>query len=364
VIGSTGTIHYDYSPNGNRLGRTTALGTEAGTYDEQDRLITYAGRSYTYTPRGALESVTEDNETTTYQYDAVGGLRQVVKPDNVTIAYEVDGAGRRVWKSRNGTRVQGFVYADALRPAAELDGSGNVVARFIYGRHVNVPDLMIKNGRTYRIVTDHLGSVRFVVDTASGNIVQAMTYDEYGRVLSDSAPGFQPFGYAGGLYDTDTGLVRFGARDYDAFTGRWTAKDPIGFAGGDANLYAYVGGEPINRADARGNWVQVFVLLLSAAEAVALEKAIVSTVVVAGGAIAGILLAERVKESIYRIPRPIPFPDFAECKYPIRYAAANCCGRLCGWHPEFDFEGGVCTGDERKSQDQECFEACMEAAGH
>ena len=51
VIGSTGTIHYDYSPNGNRLGRTTALGTEAGTYDEQDRLITYAGRSYTYTPR-------------------------------------------------------------------------------------------------------------------------------------------------------------------------------------------------------------------------------------------------------------------------------------------------------------------------
>ena len=59
-------------------------------------------------------------------------------------------------------------------------------------------------------------------------------------MLSDSNPGFQPFGFAGGLYDPDTGLVRFGARDYDPVTGRWTATDPISFAGGQANLYGYV----------------------------------------------------------------------------------------------------------------------------
>ena len=41
-----------------------------------------------------------------------------------------------------------------------------------------------------------------------------MDYDAFGRVLADTAPGFQPFGFAGGLYDHDTGLVRFGARDY------------------------------------------------------------------------------------------------------------------------------------------------------
>jgi len=54
---------------------------------------------------------------------------------------------------------------------------------------------------------------------------QRLAYDEFGRVLGDSNPGFQPFGFAGGLYDADTGLVRFGARDYDAYTGRWTARD-------------------------------------------------------------------------------------------------------------------------------------------
>ena len=158
--------------------------------------MTYAGRAYTYTLAGSLESVTDANGTTTYTYDALGGLRRVVKPNGDDIQYVIDGAGRRVWKKRNGVLVQGFVYADALRPAAELDGSGNIVARFFYGRHVNVPDLMLKNGRTYRIVTDHLGSPRFVVDTQSGAIAQSMTYDEFGRVLSDSAPGFQPFGFA------------------------------------------------------------------------------------------------------------------------------------------------------------------------
>ncbi len=58
--------------------------------------------------------------------------------------------------------------------------------------------------------------------------------------------------FAGGIYDTDTKLTRFGARDYDAETGRWTAKDPIGFAGGLTSLYDYVGGDPVNWVDTTG----------------------------------------------------------------------------------------------------------------
>jgi len=70
-----------------------------------------------------------------------------------------------------------------------------------------------------------------VVNSETGAIAQRMRYDEYGQVLEDTNPGFQPFGYAGGLYDPDSGLVRFGARDYDAEIERWLAKDPIGFGG-------------------------------------------------------------------------------------------------------------------------------------
>jgi RHS repeat-associated protein len=82
-----------------------------------------------------------------------------------------------------------------------------------------------------------------------------MDYDEFGRVLTDTNPGFQPFGFAGGLYDRDTGLVRFGARDYDAVTGRWTAKEPVGFRGGNPNLYGYSLADPLNLRDPDGNWI-------------------------------------------------------------------------------------------------------------
>jgi RHS repeat-associated protein len=126
------------------------------------------------------------------------------------------------------------------------------VSRFVYGTRGHVPDYMIRGGSTYRILGDTVGSPRIVVDVATCAVVQRLAYDEFGRVLSDSNPGFQPLGFAGGLYDRDLGLVRFGARDYDPEIGRWTAKDPVGFGGGDSNLYAYAGNSPVQFIDPTG----------------------------------------------------------------------------------------------------------------
>jgi RHS repeat-associated protein len=61
-----------------------------------------------------------------------------------------------------------------------------------------------------------------------------------------------PIGFAGGLEDRLTGLVRFGQRDYDPQTGRWTARDPALLAGRQANLYAYLNGDPVNDRDPTG----------------------------------------------------------------------------------------------------------------
>jgi RHS repeat-associated protein len=195
---------------------------------------------------------TAASETTLYNYDALGNLRQVTLPGGTMIEYIVDGLGQRIGKKVGGALVKGWLWGDALRPVAELDGTGAVVARFVYAEGVNVPDLMIKGGTAYRMVTDAVGSVRLVVHAATGAVVQRMDYDEFGRVLLDTNPGFQPFGFAGGLYDSNTGLVHFGVRDYDAEVGRWAAKDPLRFEGGDANLYLYARGDPLNYVDREG----------------------------------------------------------------------------------------------------------------
>jgi RHS repeat-associated protein len=110
---------------------------------------------------------------------------------------------------------------------------------------------MLRGGKTYRIVSDERGSVRLVVDASTGAVAQRMGYDAWGSVTNDTNPGFQPFGFAGGIYDSDTGFVRFGARDYDASVGRWVSKDPIRFDGG-INIYVYLDDDPINGVDSNG----------------------------------------------------------------------------------------------------------------
>ena len=245
---------YTYDANGNRATYTDAGGTVNATCDAQDRLLQYGDVTYTYTDSGELLTKTDTaaQETTTYDYDILGALRGVTLPDGTAIAYVVDGMARRIGKTIDGETVQGFLYRDLLNPVAELDGDGQVVARFVYGSKHNVPAYMEKGGAIYRIVSDHLGSPRLVIDTATGAIAQRIEYDAFGRILTDTNPGFQPFGFAGGLYDPDTGLTRFGVRDYDAETGRWTAKDPIGFAASDVNLYGYVLNNPLNWMDPWG----------------------------------------------------------------------------------------------------------------
>jgi RHS repeat-associated protein len=240
---------YVYDSNDNR---TSFNGTTTGAYDNQDRMTAYGAATYTYTANGELLTKTVGAMTTNYTYDVLGNLRNVTLPDTTQIEYVYDGLNRRVGKKVGGVLQQGFLYQNQLKPVAELDGSNNLLSRFVYGTRFNVPDYVVKGGVTYRIISDHLGSVRLVVDVATGAVAQRMDYDEFGVVTLDTAPGFQPFGFAGGLYDSQTKLVHFGARDYDAETGRWTVKDPLLFDGGDSNLYAYVGNDPINRIDPNG----------------------------------------------------------------------------------------------------------------
>ena len=242
---------YQYDANGNRTNAVVGGIAKTGQYDAQDRLLAYGAATYQYDAHGTLTNKTDGGQSTAYRYDARGSLLQV-RPGTNVIAYSVDALDRRIARTKNGATTQRFVYQGFLAPIAELNADGSVASRFVYATRANVPDYMVRSGTTYRLVTDIRGSVRLVVNAANGSVAQRLDYDEWGRVLRDTNPGFQPFGFAGGLYDPDTGLVRFGYRDYDPDTGRWSGKDPILFGGDQVNLYLYCYNDPINYIDISG----------------------------------------------------------------------------------------------------------------
>jgi RHS repeat-associated protein len=185
-------------------------------------------------------------------------LIAVQLPDGRLIEYVTDGRNRRIGKMVNGVLVKQWLYRDQLKPVAELDGSGNLVAEFIYGTKANVPDLVIRGGVTYRTVSDQLGSPVLAVNSGSSSDVPFQAnYAAFGdRMLVAGTDDWMPFGFAGGIYDPDTKLTRFGARDFEPIIGRWVSKDPIRFAAGQGNIYEYVESDPIDRSDpeGRGDW--------------------------------------------------------------------------------------------------------------
>jgi len=245
---------YDYDSAGNRTRLTSQAGVIDGSYDVRDRLLSYGTTTYSYNANGELRTKVVGTDTTRYTFDDRGNLAAVRLVGGTVVDYVLDGLGRRIGKKVNGQLTQGFLYQGLIQPIAELDASNQIVSLFVYGTRQNVPDYMVRNGVEYRLVSDHNGSVRLVVDAQTGAVAQRIDYDEFGKVLLNTNPGFQPFGFVGGLYDTHTQLTHLGARDYDALTGRWISSDPERFRSGDLNLYRYAAGDPINLADWTGLW--------------------------------------------------------------------------------------------------------------
>jgi RHS repeat-associated protein len=150
---------------------------------------------------------------------------------------------------------------DGVNPYADFDGSGSLTMRYL--ADPNQPDALFArvaaNGTAAWYLRDNINSVRQVVGP-TGTVLDAITYDSFGNVLSETNPSAgDRFKYTGREYDAELGVYYYRARYYDPATGRFLGEDPKGFGAGDSNLYRYVGNQPTGRIDPMGldwsDWV-------------------------------------------------------------------------------------------------------------
>nr|WP_322892213.1 MULTISPECIES: RHS repeat-associated core domain-containing protein [unclassified Yoonia] len=137
--------------------------------------------------------------------------------------------------------------------------AGALTRRWLHGAQVDEPlafesytgTVVAGTGTAYDLHADRLGSIISVVDPATGTVAASATYASFGT-RTQSGPVEQRYGFTAREHDTETGLIYYRARHYDPASGQFIQRDPIGFAGGDLNLYAYVGNDPYNWTDPSG----------------------------------------------------------------------------------------------------------------
>ncbi|HEX2050194.1 MAG TPA: RHS repeat-associated core domain-containing protein [Actinomycetota bacterium] len=264
-----GDLTYGYDAVGRRteVGGTFARAdlpaeVPSATYDAGNRLSSWGSQARAYDRNGNLVSA----GATSYEWDARDQLVGVSGPTTASFSY--DALGRRVRRTVDGATTR-FLY-DGLTPIQEQSPTGEVTASLFTGRGVDEYYGRIQGGSTRYLLTDALGSTVALTD-ASGGLVTEYGYEPFGESSSSGQADDNPYTFTGRESTGEAaGLMYLRARYYEPASGRFVSEDPIGFGGGDVNLYAYVWSSPTNHTDPLGlcGWTDPFGCIGDGAQAV------------------------------------------------------------------------------------------------
>lgn len=228
------TESYSFDAVGNRLSSHLS---STYTYEPFNRLKTSQTSSSVYGANGSMVTRSEASKLWTYLYDYENRLsRAADRRQNIT--YKYDALGRRVERNRQyGVERSKFTHDGQDVLVEETNGT---VSKYQNGPGID-NKLSVKQGTTTNyFLADHLGSTNALTD-GTGAITSQASYDSFGNQTGTLATRY---GFTGRERDDATGLMYYRARFYDPKVGRFTSEDPIGFGGGDINLYGYVRNRP------------------------------------------------------------------------------------------------------------------------
>jgi RHS repeat-associated protein len=250
---------YSYDGNGNRTNDGYVTGVNNQLLEDNKYLYEYdlVGNRTKRTDKST-------NEVMEYRWDIRDRLTGITVKNDLgeiirTAEYTYDVYNQRIAKTVDtdgdgslAAVTERFVYGNDQNIALVFDENGNVNHRYLFGNGIDQIEADESNGNVLWALTDHLGSVRDVVDD-SGTVLNHVVYDAFGGVTSqtDESVVFR-YGYTARELDAESGLQYNRARYLDSFTGKFISEDPIGFGGGDSNLYRYVFNSPLNGTDPSG----------------------------------------------------------------------------------------------------------------
>jgi RHS repeat-associated protein len=252
TAGSTqlGNLTYSYDGDGRRIttGGSLAAVTfpaavSGNTFNPDNGMTGFNGSTLGYDANGNLT----DDGTNNYTWDARNHLSAI--SGGATASFVYDALGRRISKTIGGTTTQ-FLY-DRLNPVQELNSSNGVTANLLTGLNIDEYFTRTASGATSTLLTDALGSTIGLVSASNGPMASSYTYQSFGGTTAGGAANTNPYQFTGREND-GTGLYSYRARYYSPLFQRFVTQDPIGFGGGDTNLYSYAGNDPISETDPQG----------------------------------------------------------------------------------------------------------------
>jgi RHS repeat-associated protein len=244
------TVSYDANGNPTSVNRNGQA--MQSTIDPGDRLRTLGSTHLSYGPGGVVAAIGAEQITR----DATGRIVQVSQ-DGGAVRFHRDVFGFIVAVDREGEDGSRFINGLHGRPEVVIGSEGSPELLLVGGSASNTPLVAVASDRTLFLASDHLGSVRLVIDVASGEALERRSYDAWGNLIDREGGSAVPYGFGGGVEDSSTGLVHFPARSYSPTLMRWLSRDPKLFLGGSTNLYAYSNNDPVNHSDPTGRTVEV-----------------------------------------------------------------------------------------------------------